>query len=272
MRAGPTTKTNLTGRTVLIAPSVTPELATELERYGARVITWPQTEMSGPDNYVALDEAIENLFGYDWIIFNTVHSVDYFLHRFQELNHEISELDSLRVCAISEAISLQLEESQVHVDVIPDKIKTEAILTALENHLGEHDSFRGLNFLIPRSAIARDFLSQALEDAGARADIVAAYRTVARNNPALVQLNALFAGGGIDCIAFTSSSGVADFAELLDTNDLAQLLPDVTVACINETVAQKAADFGLCAHIVQKEPTISKLAAAIAECFGSMSR
>ena len=272
MRAGPTTKTNLTGRTVLIAPSVTPEFATELKRYGARVISSPQTEMGGPDNYGTLDEAIENLFGYDWIIFNSVHSVDYFLHRLQELNHEISELDSLRVCAINESISRQLEESQVHVDVIPDGIKPEAILTALESYVGERDSFRGLNFLIPRSAIARDSLSQALEDAGARADIVAAYRTVARNNPALVQLNALFAGGGIDCIAFTSLSGVADFGELLDTNDLAQLLFGVTVACIDETVAQKAADFGLCAHIVPEKATISKLAAAIAECFGRISR
>jgi len=271
MRTDPTTKTNLTRRTILIAPAVASELATELECYGARVITWPQTQIRGPDNYEALDEAIDNLFGYDWIIFNTVHGVDYLLRRFQELEHRISELDSLRVCATSEAISRQLEESQVHVDVIPGRIKTEAILTALESYLGGRDSFRGLNFLIPRAAIARDSLSQALEDAGARVDIVAAYRTVARNSPTVVQLNALLAGGGIDCIAFTSSSGVADFAELFDTNDLGQLLADVTVACINATVAQKAADFGLRAHIVAEESAISELAAAIAEFFGSMA-
>ena len=82
------------------------------------------------------------------------------------------------------------------------------------------DSLRGLNFLIPCAPIARQYLQQALEDAGARVDVVIAYRTVALTSQLLSQLNALLAGGGVDCVAFSMASDVRQFAELFDTNDL----------------------------------------------------
>ena len=59
---------NLSGRTILIAPSALRALVVELDRYGARVINWPEIEIGDPESFTALDEAIENLFGYDWLI------------------------------------------------------------------------------------------------------------------------------------------------------------------------------------------------------------
>jgi len=96
------TKGPLTSRTILIASSVPLELTTELERYGARVLTWPKLDVRAPDNFAAIDEGIGNLFGYDWLIFQSVNAVNFFLRRFQTLGHEISELDALRVCAVGQ--------------------------------------------------------------------------------------------------------------------------------------------------------------------------
>src|SRR5206468_1098678 len=95
-----------------------------------------------------------------------------------------------------------LEDSQAHVDLIPNGLTSEAIVAAIKAYVGGPDSLHGLNFLIPRATAAHDYLTDALEDAGARVDVVTAYRTVSQNNPSLPQLNALLAGGGIDCIAF----------------------------------------------------------------------
>ncbi len=254
----------LTGRTVLIAPSATHELTVELERDGARVLNWPQVEISAPYNYFALDEAIDNLFGYNWIIFRNNHAVKFFLGRFYQLGHETSELDSLRICAIGAATTDKLEAAQIHVDLVAVDHKAEAVLTALEKYVGGPNSLRALNLLIPRAVISADPLPLMLENAEARVDVVVAYRTAAANDSALAQLNALLAGGGIDCVAFSSSSGVEEFAELFDTNDLEQLLSDVTISCINATVAQRAADLGLRVSIVAHEGAIPKLAAAIA--------
>lgn len=239
------------------------ELATELEHHGARVLTWPGLDICHLDNYAALDEAIENLFGYDWLIFRNINAVDFFLRRFRGLGRNISELDAVRVCAIGDAAATRLEEFQVHVDVVPGRLSSTAALSAIESYVGGRDSLEGLNFLIPGTAIARQYLQQALADAGARVDAVNAYRTVAVTNQTLSQLNALLAGGGVDCIAFTSASDVHQVAQLFDTNDLMKLFAVVVVACIDESSAQSVIEFGLRVTVRPNESTIPALAEAI---------
>jgi len=87
----------LAGRTVLIASSAPQSLTAELEGVGARVLSWPRLDIHAPETFAALDEAIENLFGYDWLIFRNLSAVTFFLARFQGLGHQISDLDSVRV-------------------------------------------------------------------------------------------------------------------------------------------------------------------------------
>src|SRR5437588_11140155 len=107
----------LKDRTVLVS-SVSSELGIELEHSGARVITAPKLEIHEPDSHVALDEAIENLFGYDWIIFANIYAVDYFLRRFHQLDHDNSELDDVRVCATAWGGSTRLEGVHLHLHAI----------------------------------------------------------------------------------------------------------------------------------------------------------
>jgi uroporphyrinogen III methyltransferase/synthase len=261
----------LVGRTILIAPDDAEihELTDELTRHGARVITWPQIEIVEPDSYAALDEASQNLFGYDWLIFANANAAGFFLRRLRNLGHEFSELDALRVCALNDATRQQLEESHVHVDLVPETFATDSVMVALETYVGGRNSLRGLNFLLPRAAISRDLLPQALEDAGARVDVVAAYRTVS-NNSELIQLNALLAGGGIDCIVFLSPSTVCEFSQLFDTNDLSRLFREVVVACADEATTQAAAEFGLREHTVPvKAGAAALLSALITHLAGS---
>lgn len=264
----------LAGLTLLIASSNSSnlQLAAELERQGARVITWPEIDIGEPESSNALDEAIENLFGYDWLLFLNANAFDFFLRRFQELGHEISELDSLRVCAIGGATITRLEESQVHLDLTPDSPSAEAVFAAIESYAGGREALGRLNLLVPRASLARDDLCEMLEGAGARVDAVTTYRTVAANNPALTQLNALLAGGGIDCVVLTEPETVQNLAQLWDTNDLSRILAGVAVACADETVERAAVSFGLRTEIMPAEFTVAVLARAIADFFNSAAR
>src|SRR5260370_9300247 len=169
-------KQSLAGRTILVAPDETQtgELIAELTLHGALVIAWPKVEIIDPESFADLDEAIQNLFGYDWLIFANTHAAGFFLSRLQNLGNGISELDALRVCALDAATRQQLEEAHVHVDLVPEQPATDGVLAALETYTGGRNSLRGLNFLIPRAIISRDYLRQAIEDAVARADSVAA--------------------------------------------------------------------------------------------------
>jgi uroporphyrinogen III methyltransferase / synthase len=264
-----TVRQPLAGRTIIITRprEQASRFAAELERLGARAIICPTIEIVEPESLAALDDALENLFGYDWIIFTSANGVEHFMRRLQTLGHDLSELDGLRVCAIGDATAEKLRVERVHVDLVPEQFKAEGVYAALEAFLGGRESLRRLNFLIPRAAVARDYLPRALEEAGARVDVVAAYRTVRPLNPDLPRINALLAGGTIDCIAFTSSSTVRNFAELFDTSDLSQVLRDVAVACIGDVTAATASEYGLQTEIMPAEFTISALVGAIVDHF-----
>lgn len=241
--------------------------AAALEGYGARVISCPTIEIVEPESYAPLDDAIENLFGYDWLIFTSVNGVDYFLRRLSTLGRDVSELDELKVCAIGIATHDRLRDASIHVDLVPEEFKAEGVFSALERFAGGLEALQGQNFLIPRAAQARDFLPRALEAAGARVDVVPAYRTVAPQNTGKRRVEALLAGGAVDCITFTSSSTVRNFAELFDTTDLSALLAGVQVACIGDITASTAAEYGLRTNIQPGEFTTEALGRAIAEFY-----
>ncbi|HKZ77178.1 MAG TPA: uroporphyrinogen-III synthase [Pyrinomonadaceae bacterium] len=259
----------LARRTVVItrAQGQADEFVKELEQYGARVIVCPMIEITDPENYQRLDEAIDHLYGYDWLIFTSVNGVEYFFRRLAVRKHEASELDEFHVCAIGEATAEKLNDLHVHVDLVPEVFKAEGIFEALQRFLGGRAALEGLNFLVPRAAVARDFLPQALESAGARVDVVPAYRTVIPADVDRHRLGTLVAGGA-DCIAFTSSSTVRNLAQLFDTRDLSELLSGVTVACIGEVTARTASEFGLTVTIEPAQYTIPALASAIAAFYG----
>ena len=258
----------LTGRTVVVtrAAAQADEFTLELEKYGAKVIACPTIEIQELDDYQLLDEAINHLYGYDWLIFTSANAVNYFFKRLKSLGHDVSSLDDLKVCVIGSATAEAISGLHVHVDLVPSEFKAEGVFSALERFIGETANFNGLNILLPRASVARDFLPKALEAAGARVDVVPVYRTVLPQNLDRGRLAAMLSGSA-DCIAFTSSSTVKNLARLFDTQDLGAVLAGVTVACLGEITAQTAADLGLKVDIVPAQSTVSSLAQAIADHF-----
>jgi uroporphyrinogen III methyltransferase/synthase len=258
----------LAGRTVVITRALgqADEFVAELERYGAQVIVCPTIEIIDPESYERLDEAIEHLYGYDWLIFTSVNGVDYFFRRLQDQGHDATVIDELRVCAIGEATAERLRALRVHVDVVPQEFKAEGVFTALEQFVGGPQALHGLNMLLPRASIARDYLPRALEQAGARVDVVPAYCTSLPANLDRGRMTAMLSGGA-DCMAFTSSSTVRNLAQLFDTHDLSQVLDGVVIACIGDITAQTAAEYGLRVEIQPNQFTIPSLSRAIADYF-----
>lgn len=258
----------LAGRTVVItrAQAQADEFVARLEQFGAEVMACPTIVINALESYEILDEAIEHLYGYDWLIFTSVNGVDYFFRRLHACGHDTIELDELKVCAIGEATAEQLRDLHVHVDVIPEEFKAEGVFAALERFVGGPENLSNLNVLIPRASVARDYLPQALEKAGARVDVVPVYQT---SLPADLDRGRVLAmlSGKADCIAFTSSSTVRNLGQLFDTHDLSEALAGVVVACIGDVTAATAQEFGLVVSIQPREFTIDALARAIAEHF-----
>ena len=260
----------LEGRTVIVtrAASQAADLTTILESYGAKVIVCPTIEIREPDNYDRLDEALDHLYGYDWLIFTSTNGVEFFLKRLFDRGQQISELDEIKVCAIGEKTADKLHDAHVHVDLVPSQSTAEGVFAALSQFVGD---LRGLNFLLPRAATGREVLPEALQNAGARVDVVTTYQTVLPDNIDRGKLAAMLAGSA-DCIAFTSPSTIKNLAKLFDTHDLGNTLPDIVVACIGSITAEAAAEYGLHVDIQPDQFTTTDLAQAIAAYFDADKR
>lgn len=260
----------LAGRTVVVtrAASQAGAFIAALESYGASVISFPTIEIAEPESYERLDEAIDHLYGYDWIIFTSANGVEYFLRRLQTRGVGVEELDELKVCAIGEATGDKLRDAHVHVDLIPSQAKAEGVFAALSEFAGGTEQLHGVNILIPRAAAGRDYLPKSLEEAGARVDVVTAYRTVLPENFDRGRLSAMLTGSA-DCIAFMSSSSVKNLALLFDTHDLGEKLQGLIIACIGDITASTAAEYGLRVDIQPEETTATALANAIAEYYST---
>ncbi len=260
----------LKGRTIIVtrAASQATELTALLENYGANVIACPTIEIREPDSYERLDEALDHLYGYDWLIFTSTNGVEYFLNRLTTRNLEIEDLDDIRVCAIGQRTADKLHDAHVHVDLVPSQSTAEGVFAALGEFVGGEERLRGLNVLLPRAAVGREHLPKSLEAAGARVDVVTTYQTVLPENFDRGKLSAMLTGSG-DCIAFTSPSTIKNLAKLFDTHDLGKVLPGIAVACIGSVTAAAAAEYGLQVNIQPQQFTSNDLAQAIADYYAA---
>jgi len=239
---------------VLLSPSVADrELAISLERSGARVWAWPELAIDDPDNDASLSEAINNLFGYDWLILKNAHAADYFLRRFLT-EHQPEELEALRVLTIGPEAAERASELRVHVDIALDRFSNPKLFSEIDSYCDNLQTLARLNFLVPGASVSGEHFEQQLEDAGARVDSVTTYRTCS-DGAKLTELRTLLIGGAIDCVAFTDLSAISEFAALFDTDDLGRLLAGVTIVCHDEATNGAANEFGLTETLRPSDPS-----------------
>ena len=254
----------LAGRTVVIIDPemLRPRLVTELEACGALTIVCPPIEIGELESYEHLDEALDHLYGYDWLLFTSAPGVDSFLRRLRHKGLDARALDELRVCVAGDAAEKLLREERIHVDVAPATPGTKPLFSALERFVGGASGLSGLNFLSPRAVIARDWFTRALNDAGARVDLVHAYRIQSSPEMDLGRTAAMFSAAA-DCIVLTSPASVVFLTRLFDADDLGELLTSVIIVSLDDATAKAAERHGLNVKVI---PVIT-LAEALAEEF-----
>lgn len=243
-------------RVVITRPETqSEELSERLRRAGAVPILFPVITIAPPEPGGALDQAIQHLAEYDWIVFTSVNGVHQFRTRLADvLGTPIAQSQGIpgfrgKVAAIGPKTAETLQQAGIEVDVMPREYRAEAILDVL----GE---VRGMRILLPRADIARAELALGLRGRGAVVDEVAAYRTLPATPPpsAFAQLQQ-----GVDVVTFTSSSTVRHFVALTRDMDYG----DPAIACIGPVTAETARQLGLHVDIVAEEYTVDGLLRAL---------
>lgn len=184
-----------------------PLLAEPLEELGAEILFVPVIQIADASEASLLDQAVQRLDSYDWLIFTSANGVRHFVEALDRSDRDLRALRA-KICTIGPGTRAAVEALHLRVDVMPAEYVAESLVEALAS-----ENLSGKRMLLPRAAVARDLVPVALTERGAIVDVVEAYRTVmpveapARARGALARKP--------DWITFTSSSTVRNFVAAL---------------------------------------------------------
>ncbi|HBA88113.1 MAG TPA: uroporphyrinogen-III C-methyltransferase [Geobacter sp.] len=255
----------LFGRSVLVTRGADQagDFTSKLEQLGARAYCCPTIEITPPENYAALDEAIEALDSFHWIIFTSYNAVKYFFGRLEEKGLDSRALGRCRVCAVGPKTAAALSPYGIRPDLVPADYKAEGVVAAFSEM-----EMAGKWVLFPKGDRAREVIPEELGRLGAQVMAPVAY---ANHTPEEIPQEALLAleEGRLDCATFTSSSTVQNLAAILGENRFLHLMEKVKVASIGPVTSKSCRELGLEVHMEPAEYTLDALSAEMIKYFAA---
>ncbi|WP_431985296.1 uroporphyrinogen-III synthase [Streptomyces qinglanensis] len=241
-------------------------LSDQLRSYGAVPAEVPTIAVEPPRTPQQMERAVKGLVTgrYEWIAFTSVNAVKAVREKFEEYGLDARAFAGIKVAAVGEQTAAALIEFGVKPDLVPSGEQSAAGL--LEDWPPYDPVFDPIDrVFLPRADIATETLVAGLIELGWEVDDVTAYRTV-RASPPPAETREAIKGGGFDAVLFTSSSTVRNLV------GIAGKPHNVTViACIGPATAKTAEEHGLRVDVMSPEPSVHKLAEALAD-FGAQRR
>jgi uroporphyrinogen III methyltransferase/synthase len=258
-------KRPLLGKRIVVtrARAQASDLVQRLSLLGAECIECPTIEVVAPDSWKALDQALEALNTYQWLVFTSVNGVQFFFDRLFKNGLDTRALGHLKTAAIGPVTARRMRRFGLNTDIMPESYQAESVVEAFSKQ-----PIDGTKVLLPRAKEARPILPLELERMGARVDEVTAYQTIQSTEGSKDLIEQLHLGR-IDMVTFTSSSTVRNFKALLPEESSDALMALVTVASIGPITAETAETLGLKSQIVAKEYTIDGLCNAIIDHYST---
>ncbi|MFF7206493.1 MULTISPECIES: uroporphyrinogen-III synthase [unclassified Streptomyces] len=241
-------------------------LSDQLRSYGAVPHEVPTIAVEPPRTPQQMERAVKGLVTgrYEWIAFTSVNAVKAVREKFEEYGLDARAFAGIKVAAVGEQTAAALVDFGVKPDLVPSGEQSAAGL--LEDWPPYDPVFDPIDrVFLPRADIATETLVAGLIELGWEVDDVTAYRTV-RASPPPADTREAIKGGGFDAVLFTSSSTVRNLV------GIAGKPHNVTViACIGPATAKTAEEHGLRVDVLSPEPSVHRLAEALAE-FGARRR
>ncbi|MFH9471321.1 uroporphyrinogen-III synthase [Streptomyces clavifer] len=241
-------------------------LSDQLRSYGAVPHEVPTIAVEPPRTPQQMERAVKGLVTgrYEWIAFTSVNAVKAVREKFEEYGLDARAFAGIKVAAVGEQTAAALVDFGVKPDLVPSGEQSAAGL--LEDWPPYDPVFDPIDrVFLPRADIATETLVAGLIELGWEVDDVTAYRTV-RASPPPADTREAIKGGGFDAVLFTSSSTVRNLV------GIAGKPHNVTViACIGPATAKTAEEHGLRVDVLSPEPSVHKLAQALAD-FGARRR
>jgi uroporphyrinogen-III synthase len=228
-------------RIVVTRPESKP-LADELEQLGAEVTIVPLIEIR-PAEGRALEDAIDTMSSYDWIVLTSVNGV-------AAVAEGLASLRGARVAAVGPVTAAAIQEAGVEPTFVAKRASDD-----IAAGLGD---ISGKRVLLPQADIAEPHLAEELRGRGADVETVVAYRTILVEPPMwgilpLRIADAVVLASGSACRSLAAAGGAGGGAMLV---------------CIGPKTAKVAREVGLKVGLVADETTSDGIIRALVDEFG----
>jgi uroporphyrinogen-III synthase len=232
----------LYGVRIVVTRPESRSLADELERLGAEVTIVPLIEIR-PAEGRALEDAIDTMSSYDWIVLTSVNGV-------AAVAEGLASLRDARVAAVGPVTAAAIQEAGVEPTFVAKRASDD-----IAAGLGD---ISGKRVLLPQADIAEPHLAEELRGRGADVETVVAYRTILVEPPMwgilpLRIADAVVLASGSACRSLAAAGGAGGGAMLV---------------CIGPKTAKVAREVGLKVGLVADETTADGIIRALVDQFG----
>jgi uroporphyrinogen-III synthase len=232
----------LYGVRIVVTRPESKSLADELERLGAEVTIVPLIEIR-PAEGRALEDAIDTMASYDWVVLTSVNGV-------AAVAKGLAGLAGSQVAAVGPVTAAAIQELGVEPAFVAKRASDD-----IAEGLGD---IAGKRVLLPQADIAEAHLAEELRGRGADVETVVAYRTILVEPPMwgilpLRIADAVVLASGSACRSLAAAGGAGGGAMLV---------------CIGPKTAKVAREVGLKVGLVADETTADGIIRALVDQFG----
>jgi uroporphyrinogen III methyltransferase/synthase len=160
----------------------------------------PMLKIVPLDSYADFDRNLRKIYDFNWVVFTSRYSVQYFFQRLGQIGSDARLLQDIKIAAIGASTAGRLKDFGIIADLIPKVESSKGLLAALKRI-----DLKDKKIFLPHSDISDKGVSHGLQKFGAKVTSCVAYKNVALTNLPDLDLQEF------DEIIFTSPSGARNF-------------------------------------------------------------
>ena len=247
----------LFGKNILVTRSRTQSstLVEKISDLGGNPIEIPTIKIEKIENNLELEEEINNLKDYSYIIFSSKNAVDIFFDKLNEMGYDSRALYNIKICAVGAETARHIKTRGINPDIVPKKYIAEELYEELKDIIEENDKI-----LIPRAKNARDFLVEKLSKKCFVKEVIT-YESVIDYSKKDELLD-IMENENVDYITFASSSTVRNFMTLIGEGNINKL-KSIKIISIGDITSKTIEEYGLKVYKQSETATIASMIDAI---------
>jgi len=243
----------LFGTTILVTRSEqqSDELARPLQELGAEVLSQPAIAITPLHSFADLDQQIDSIAKYDYLVFSSRNGVCHFMQRFLDIVGDVRRLSSVQLAVVGTRTAEMLASYHLKADVQAPGMTAQSLGETLL------PAAPGNRFLLIRASRGPDTLAEQLAQAGGEVQSVVAYRhdDVAMADDSIIRR---LAAGEIQWVTVTSDAIARSLVRLFGDH-----LHQTKLVSLSTGITATLRSLGLEPAAQAKQPTMQSLIEAI---------